>query len=246
MKKKLAIPVVREYTKECDVSSPFRIVLISDLHGTEYGELLPAAVEALSPDLVAICGDLADDVKSIRQAEALLAFSGKRYPTFYVLGNHEFSARIAPQMFLIAKRRGVRVLRGACVDLRAGETVVAVCGMDDLCIGRQKWERQARLLEGRKEGRCSVLLAHRPDYLKTYLKGGYDLILCGHTHGGQIRLPGINGLYAPGQGVFPRYAGGRYDFGETTLIVGRGLVQNHLPRWGNPPELSLVTLKPRG
>lgn len=245
MKQKISIPVVREYTKECGVSSDVRIVLISDLHGTEYGELLPAAIESLSPDIVAVCGDLADDVNSIRQAEALLSFSGARFPTFYVLGNHEFSGRIAPQMLLIAKRRGVRVLRGACAEVHVGGTSVAVCGMDDLYVGKEKWMRQARMLESRKAEGCSILLAHRPDYLKTYLKGGYDLVLCGHTHGGQIRLPGINGLYAPGQGIFPRHAGGRYDFGNTTLIVGRGLVQNHLPRWGNPPEIALVTLRPR-
>ena len=109
---------------------------------------------------------------------------------------------------------------------------------------------------------CTILLAHRSEYIEEYLKYDYDLILSGHAHGGQWRIPGLfNGLYAPGQGLFPRYAGGRYDFDReltdgdtadgkkrhhTVFIVSRGLSRQHpvlVPRIFNNPELVIVDLK---
>jgi predicted MPP superfamily phosphohydrolase len=83
--------------------------------------------------------------------------------------------------------------------------------------------------------------------MQSYLPYGFDLMLSGHTHGGQIILPGLlNGLYAPGQGFFPKFAGGRYELDNMTLIIGRGLARKPLwlPRVFNPPELVLVDLKP--
>ena len=93
----------------------------------------------------------------------------------------------------------------------------------------------------------SLLLAHRPARIQQYLSGGYDLVLCGHAHGGQWRIPGIlNGLLAPDEGFFPKYAGGTYRFDETTMIVSRGLAREstRVPRLYNPPELVLVELQP--
>ena len=79
-----------------------------------------------------------------------------------------------------------------------------------------------------------MFLSHRPEKAEFYAENGFDLVLCGHAHGGQIRVPGIfNGIYAPHQGLFPKYAGGRYDFDKTTVIVSRGLKKNWLPRTFN-------------
>ena len=91
----------------------------------------------------------------------------------------------------------------------------------------------------------SILLSHRPELTKYYRDSGFDLIVAGHAHGGQFRMPGCpGGLLAPHQGFFPRYAGGQYALGSTSLIVSRGLCINRLPRIYNPPELVLVDLKP--
>ena len=95
----------------------------------------------------------------------------------------------------------------------------------------------------------TILLSHRPELAERYQKYDFDLVLCGHAHGGQWRLPGvINGLDAPHQGVFPQYAGGRFDFENQTLIVSRGLAREStlVPRIFNRPELVIVDLESEG
>ena len=93
----------------------------------------------------------------------------------------------------------------------------------------------------------NLLIAHRPEFIEDYAKPGFDLVVSGHCHGGQVRIPFlINGLYAPGQGLFPKYAGGQYQVKDTTLIISRGLHRVwHLPRVFNRPEAVKITLVPR-
>ena len=93
----------------------------------------------------------------------------------------------------------------------------------------------------------NIILSHRPEYFDTYEAHDYDLALCGHAHGGQWRIPGIlNGLYAPNQGMFPKYAGGLYEEDGTTMIVSRGLAREstRVPRLYNRPELVIIDLLP--
>ncbi len=104
---------------------------------------------------------------------------------------------------------------------------------------------------GTAGGACaSILLSHRPEYIEDYAEWGFDLVFSGHAHGGQWIVPGlVNGLYAVGQGFFPRYAGGLYELDRgghrMRCIVSRGLSYQKpaFPRFGNPPELPLVTLR---
>lgn len=90
-----------------------------------------------------------------------------------------------------------------------------------------------------------ILLCHRPERTDAYAESGFELVLCGHAHGGQVRVPYlVNGLYAPNQGLFPKYAGGCYQLeNDVSMIVSRGLCRNELPRIFNPPELVIVELK---
>lgn len=97
-----------------------------------------------------------------------------------------------------------------------------------------------------EDANYAVLLAHRPELFSTYCTGDFDLVLAGHAHGGQWRIPGLlNGLYAPNQGLFPKLAGGLYQDGSTTMIVSRGLAREStpVPRFYNPPELVIIDLK---
>ena len=92
-------------------------------------------------------------------------------------------------------------------------------------------------------GEFSILLSHRPELFDTYAKSGVDLVLTGHAHGGQARLPGIGGLIAPDQGLLPEYDMGVYKQDQTEMVVSRGLGNSLFPlRFNNPPELVMVEL----
>ena len=105
------------------------------------------------------------------------------------------------------------------------------------------WERNLESLSP-EEGRYTILLSHRPEYFAFYEKLGFDLVLAGHAHGGQFRLPGIGGLWAPGQGLFPEYDAGLYQQGGTAMAVSRGLGNSLFPfRVNNRPEIVAITLQ---
>jgi predicted MPP superfamily phosphohydrolase len=90
----------------------------------------------------------------------------------------------------------------------------------------------------------TVLLSHRPELAVVYDRYDVDLVLCGHAHGGQFRLPLIGGLYAPDQGFFPKYTAGIYEMTDMTMVVSRGLGNSAFPlRFNNRPEIVVVTLK---
>ena len=141
------------------------------------------------------------------------------------------------------------VLDGACVRLSLRGQTVQLCGLAHFPDGdAARMDAQlARLSAQLEPEQFSVLLAHRPERFERYFPMGFDAVLSGHTHGGQWRLPfAKNGLLAPNQGWFPKFAGGAYAFGEKTLVVSRGLSKK--PRWacriGNPPELTIVEFVP--
>ena len=140
------------------------------------------------------------------------------------------------------------MLAGDCTLFSKDGAAIALCGVDDPAVGEQARAAQLEKASAqRPEGVVSLLLSHRPERIETYLSYGFDVILAGHAHGGQWRLPGlINGLAAPNQGLFPRYAGGRYDLEGTVLVVSRGLAREttRLPRIFNRPELVLLDLVP--
>ena len=118
-----------------------------------------------------------------------------------------------------------------------------VCGIDDLNVGRDEWNKQiTKCEECLGDDIYSILLTHRPEQVMRY--HGYDLIVSGHTQGGVFQIPYIlNGLYAEDQGWFPEYAGGRYEFDEKTMIVSRGLSKPGFKKIFIPPEIVIINIK---
>ena len=236
-------------TKE--VTVPIRIALVTDLHSCAYGEgqrELIDALDAENPDIVLLGGDIFDDKLPDDNAEAFLAGIADRYPCWYVTGNHEHRAgkrRFARQMDILDEL-GIARLGGQTILYAADGQRFTLCGVDDPRQwngSEKKYKKRVQALSG-TEG-FTVLLAHRPEYAEYYADCGFDLVLAGHAHGGQWRVPGlINGLFAPNQGFFPQYAGGSYQIGDTTLIVSRGLAREStcVPRIYNRPELVIVEL----
>lgn len=238
-------------TKRYTVSSPHvksehTYVVITDLHSTYYGEdqmKLVKAIEKASPEAIFLVGDISEDRREFDGTAALLEKIGRAYPCYYVTGNHERWVSYTGSIKELFESYGVTVLDGKSVDLGDG---VILHGIDDPSFFDSSDDFRSALEDlSPKASSFDILLSHRPEYAPEYAEGGFDLTLCGHAHGGQVRIPLIlNGLYAPHQGFFPDYAGGRYDINGSVVIVSRGLMIDDLPRIFNPPELVIVTVKP--
>ncbi len=251
---------VRHYTETTDkVLSPIRIAVLTDFHDSAYGKSEKTLIEAIQkqdPDLILLVGDIADDERSHNATEQLLAAIGSKYPCYYVTGNHEYWSNEINAIKDMIRSYGVTVLEGNSKIVQAGEQKVRLCGVDDPDGFRsahhtdhdaaESWQDQFDACKAQTgDDIYSILMSHRPELVEKYQSSGFDLVVAGHAHGGQFRIPGLlNGFYAPNQGYFPKYAGGRYELGNTTMIVSRGLSKSRLPRIFNPPELVIVDIEP--
>lgn len=227
------------------------------------------------PDVIFFTGDTFEynrkKNKTTDNVKKLLEGIKDAAPFYYVTGNHEYFYYHNDDYAYIIKEYGGTVLKNETVILELEQGIIEISGLDDPFAdmnlderaletdNREKYlarlksvsENAMKIKASYKDNpnfAFSVLLAHRPEYIHEYLKYDYDLILSGHAHGGQWRFPPfINGLYAPMQGFFPKYAGGRYDFSETgtVFIVSRGLSYQvpDIPRFFNPPELVVIEVK---
>lgn len=235
--------------------SGFRIVQISDLHNTEFGngnEKLLKRVMAAEPDIIVITGDIIDSRRT--DLDIAISFAQQAVqiaPCYYVPGNHE--SRIAQYGKLKdgLEKAGVVVLENERVTLTAqGESVTLLGVLDPTFFGVYVEKDTAPVMAENLDGlECGteeyeILLSHRPELFAVYGEKEVELVLCGHVHGGQIRLPYIGGLYTPGQGLLPEYDAGMFTQGGTTMVVSRGLGNSVFPlRVNNPPELVVVELK---
>jgi len=186
----------------------------------------------------------------IRSAESLQNIA----PCYYVTGNHEAwlqGTESFEQLEDGLKKTGVNVLHDKAVDLNKEGDSIELIGIDDLEFARKEnglinKDVKPLLRELDTEGKYSILLSHRPEIFEDYVSSGIELVLTGHAHGGQVRIPFIGGLYAPDQGMFPKYDLGEYKEGNATMIVSRGVGNSIIPvRINNQPELVLVILKSR-
>ena len=239
---------IRYYeVKSQKLSAKIRVVLITDLHSSIFKnnqrELIDAIKDA-KPDVIAMSGDIFDDVTKDRGA--LLLFDGIKdlCPIYFVRGNHEFWSKRPDEMIDILNGYGVTSLKGDMSAVEINGQNVVFLGVDDPDVGKVKFYEDLDRLGSQDTGGYKILLAHRPELIYEYLKYDFDLILCGHAHGGQFRFPPfINGIFSPNQGFFPKYAGGRYDFDSATMIVSRGLSkESFIPRIFNPFEVCVIDI----
>lgn len=224
-----------------------RIAFLSDLHGEAHGVCL-AEVRKFRPDAVIFGGDTFDERVPWKGALAALTAFAKEFPTFYVPGNHEIKTGVYKALKAAAKTTGAQLLAGENALFTANGSTLLLCGVEDPLHREADHARQldAANKAVRKEI-YSLLITHRPERVREYRKTRFDLVLTGHAHGGQWRFPFLpNGFLAPDYGLFPVYTGGLYALGNVTLLVSRGLANcnTRVPRIGNDPELSLITITP--
>ena len=249
--------VVRRYrigTDKLDPGQTVRIVLIADLHSCVYGENqkdIVSLIKKQEPDLVVLAGDIVDDRAPLAGAELFAANIRGIAPVFYVSGNHECWYDDIDKIKNMMRRYGATVLEHSTDMITVGGVDIVICGVDDPDIKLHKgigydWEQEMHdAFDGlENEPGYKILLSHRPELADIYSKFSFDLVLSGHSHGGQVRVPFfLNGLYAPDQGWFPKYAGGIYRHGSMTHIISRGVSYNpQLPGIFNPPEIVVIDI----
>ena len=237
---------VSRYTIESDkIPAAFdgcRIVQLSDLHNADFGSQLVETVRAEQPDIIVLTGDwITYTDTDITVAKAYLPVLCDIAPVYYVAGNHEARAPLGAELTQALIDSGVTLLENRAVLWTKGTQSVNLIGVYDPEYSTHLYKELPRLVDGE---RYNILLYHRPEQLEECAAYGVDLVLSGHAHGGQVRLPLIGGLFAPNQGLFPRYTAGIYTEAHTTMVVSRGLGNAvWLPRILNPPEIVTVTLK---
>lgn len=233
----------------------FRIAQISDLHNAQMGadnEKLLQLLRQAQPDMIAITGDLVDSRKT--DTEVALAFvteAVKIAPCYYVPGNHEARLTEYGALRQALEELGVSVLENTGISFEKDGASIYLAGvMDPAFRADSMMTDEAAIMADQLQDMALdredfiLLLSHRPELLEIYAQHGADLVLSGHVHGGQFRLPGLGGLFAPSQGFFPEYDAGLYTDGATTMLVSRGIGNSLFPlRFNNRPEVILITLQ---
>ena len=233
----------------------FRIAHVSDLHNAEMGkdnEKLLTMLRDADPDMIAITGDLIDSRNTdIEVALQFIREAVKIAPCYYVTGNHEARVNEYGELKSGMEAAGVTVLEDAQTEISLESEAITLIGVNDpsyqtdYLFGDSETVMDTKLEELHTEdGEFTVLLSHRPELFDAYTDHGIDLVLSGHAHGGQFRLPFIGGLVAPNQGFFPEYDAGIYTEGNTNMLVSRGIGNSILPfRINNRPEVILIELQ---
>lgn len=233
----------------------YRIVQISDLHNAKFGknnQKLVDRIRECDPDMIVLTGDLVDsNHTNVDRAVQFVDEIVKICPVYYVTGNHEYWLEKSEYDELMDGLIGARVviLDDQVVEISRGDAKFRLVGLDDKSLadgtlGTLLNNAQNVAHEDSEKNEFTVVLAHEPQYLARYAGTGVDLVLSGHAHGGQFRLPFVGGIVAPDQGFLPEYTAGEYYMNGTEMIVSRGLGNSVIPvRLFNYPEIVCVELK---
>ena len=235
-----------------------KIVQLSDLHNQEFGyenERLIERINQIKPDIIVMTGDMLTNTREVStNGDVLIKLVeslNQQYPIYYVTGEHEeglyYEDRNKYQIDGTKEdyeeklsQLGVTVLNDEQVTITRQDATINVYGLKEHLSGDIQIDK--RLGQSNKE-EVTILLSHRPTYFDDYTKWGADLIFCGDTHGGMIRLPMIGGILSA-EGFFPEYDGGLFRKENSVMVVSRGLGNNPIPlRINNRPEIVEVILK---
>lgn len=234
----------------------YRILQLSDLHGRDFQKALLPLIQKQHPNVIVMTGDMVSANQKefgafYRLCEALV----KEYPVYYIQGNHEgrMPKQYRKEIEKTIRGYGVKVLDNETVTLAQENENILLHGMwaKQELYKKQNGEAnnphllktmQSTLGTAKKEA-YHLLLMHSPYFLDTYEAWGADLILCGHIHGGMIRLPIVGGVFSPYKELFPHFDYGKFQKNDATMIVSGGLSRGETGfRLFNRPEVVVITL----
>ena len=217
----------------------YRIAHVSDLHSASFWPDVIGVLKDAAPDIICVTGDLMDvRDQNCDTALSFMAEAAAIAPCYYITGNHEvrLPEALYDQLMEGLERAGVIILQDRTVLLEQAGSVISITG--------HFWGDTSDVGELTDHDGFRILLSHQSEDMENYAAGNFDLVLSGHAHGGQFRLPFVGGVYAPGQGFFPQYDTGAYTLGHTDMVVSRGIGNSTIPlRFNNRPEVVLVVLE---
>ncbi len=238
-----------------DAFDGYRIVQISDLHNAEFGKdnsRLITKIKEANPDIIVITGDYVDKRRPNADISVDLTRELVKIALcYYVTGNHE--ARLGETFSYLEenlKELGVTVLRNNTSYITRNGEKISISGVDDPAFADDSFfgllsssimKQELQDIETGED--YSILLSHHPEHFELYKKKGFNLVFSGHTHGGQFRIPFVGGVFAPDQGIFPKYDAGLFEEDGTSMIISRGIGNSIIPfRINNFPEIVVVNL----
>ena len=238
--------------KSPKVNKKVRVALITDLHNSRYGKSqknIIRKIDAQKPDIILLSGDIAEDYKGNENAFELVTRLADKYPCYYVSGNHECRSGNLKKIKDKMKQCGAVVLEGEGETIEINGQKINICGVDDYFIGEQRFIKQLdNSVSDIDMKNYTILISHRPDLERLYTSYDFDLIVSGHQHGGQWRIPYLfeNGLVAPDGKFLPEYTTGKRTIGNSQQIVSRGLskLTPPLSRVFNSPEVIIIDIEP--
>lgn len=255
--------VVRYHLTSDKVKKEHNYVVLADLHNKSYEEKnvkLLRAIHDLKPEAILIAGDMliSKPEKSYEVAYDLLKELAGKYPVYYGMGNHETRLFLYPEVYGDMGKKYEKDLNALQIQLMRNESRevkdnIRITGLDMSRVYYKRFKKSPmdssylpQTLGKANEEKYEILLAHNPDYFEEYAAWGADLVLSGHVHGGMMRLPFLGGAVSPAFKLFPKYDGGLFKNGKSTMILSRGLGMHTIPvRIFNPGELVLVKLSPK-
>lgn len=238
-------------TEKISSNLPLSIVHISDLHNKCFYPSqcnLIHKIKSLNPDIIAITGDLVDD-SQYNNAKVFIQKVSKIATVYYITGNHESMSGNFDDLKQILEQNNIKILHNTSLSFTKGKTIYNIYGLTDPHFYGYERNYTSLIKEHLDSFTISnttfnILLSHRPELFNLYSNYNFDLVLCGHAHGGQFRLPFIGGLIAPNQGLFPRYSEGLHTHNHTTEIISRGLGNSVFPfRIFNFPEIIFIQIQ---
>ena len=239
--KKFQITSYEYRTKKITQSVKFAVV--ADLHAHVYGrdnDILIQKIKEQKPDIILVPGDMIVSRYPETYETAYQTFEKltEIAPVYFSNGNHESRVSKVPVMqteaFLEYENRvrklGVHILNNASeeVILHGGKFCISGLEIPLECYGKGSYEPLPEhfirdVLGDAKQDSVQILMAHNPMFAKEYAEWGADVSVCGHTHGGLVRIPGIGSVISPQFELFPKYDAGEFNFGDRKVYVSKGL-----------------------
>lgn len=237
---------VTEYSLRSDkIKKPVRFIILSDLHGTSYGKHMRKIlkkVNQLNGDVILIPGDLFDEYTDDKNGFDLIK-GLRKYPVYYCTGNHEEHRDDLESLKMKMKHFGIEVLNNQSEVIEVNGNKIEIGGIPSK---KREYSYTPKDVDAVfQTDHYRLLLSHKPQWVNLYNLIHCDLIVSGHAHGGQWRIPFTKiGAAAPKQGLLPKYIDGVHELNEKQLVISRGLTKDYhgIPRLYNDPEIVVLNL----